>query len=556
MNSSKRKFFFSYLFFLFLTVLLYFSTRNSGFVSDFLGWQYNFDNYPFVSVINGDAYHIKSFYHFTHLLLYAITSAFRLWGLPWFLLFSVLFALNAFLVLKIFGKIFKDLKLENGFSIAFIGVLMFMVSPYQTEVMVWRASFHYLTSFAMMLAIVYLSIRYVETSLIKYWIISSFIFLCSVFSLEFFLFTPFVVFLFILFQWVNFPGSFDIKKNMVRLVGIPLLMIAGYFIMYKNVHHNWIAHYGVENHSQILSLKSFATYEKYVIKYLGFIRYFKHTAKESIYGVFDISLISTMVLCGILSIFFLGVISFKKASVRQRLLLLNFSLFSLLLIPVITLYFPYVLFTEGDRLGYMASAFLFMGVSLMLSYLPKSIYYSIAFFLIMISISLTIKTNNFWSKSEKVFSSIVKKYESWDTSKQVLILNTPDNYEGVPMFRSYDNTSAVKEAIELYNRRKLNASFMEVAGYNMTAPDNGVHIRVDSADQIMVIFNQWGNWWWRKGIGASDYETEDYQVQFNYQGCGNCYKLTLKNNNDRVLLFQTGDRFKKVDITKQHIEQW
>ena len=557
MNSSKYKNLFCYFFLLSITLIFYYSTKNAGFVSDFLGWQYNFENYPFLSVINGDGNHIKSFYQFTHLLMYVFSSAFKLHGLPWYLLFSALFAFNAFLIFKIFSKLYTDLKLKNGFAIAFIGVLMFMLSPYQTEVMVWRASFHYVTSFAMMLSIVYLSMRYVETSLSKYWIVSIFIFLCSIFSLEFFLFTPFVVLVFILFQWVNFSDSFNVKKILIRCVGVPVLMIAGYFVAYKNVHHKWIAHYGAENHLKVFSQEAFATYEKYIVKYLGFIRYFKHTTKEKVFGIFDESLITWIVLGVILVICFFGLMYFKKTSARHRLLLLNFILFSLLLIPVITLYFSYILLTEGDRLGYMASAFLFMGVSVFLSYLPRPLYYSIAIFFIGISIVLTVKTNSTWSKSEKVVSSIVKNYQLWDIDKQVLVLNAPDNYEGAPMFRTYDSTSAVKEAIELYNRRKLNASMIDVAYYNMTAQDNGVHVRVDSVNRIVVIFNQWGNWWWRKGIGASNYETEDYQVQFYDQGCGgNCFKLTLKNNKDRILLFQTGDKLKKVDMEKINVEQW
>lgn len=258
----------------------------------------------------------------------------------------------------------------------------------------------------------------------------------------------------------------------------------------------------------------------------------------------------------ILSGWVLTVVYYKRISVRQRLILLNFTLFSLLLIPVITLYFPFILTTEGDRLGYMASAFLFMVISLVLSYLPKSIYYSLAVALMAISITLTIKTNVFWSNSEKVFSSLINTYEWRNTDKQIVILNAPDNYQGVLMFRSYDTTSAVKEAVEVFKKQRLTISVVEVAGYNMTKPDDGGHVRVDSVNQITVTFNQWGNWWWRKGIGASDYETEDYRVRFNYQGCGNCYQLTLKNNKDRILLFQIGGRFKKVDLNKLHIEQW
>ncbi len=556
MNFTKKNHVGYYIFFLTLTIILYFNTRNAGFVTDFLGWQSNFDNYPFLSVINGEAYNIKSFYHFTHLLMYAMTSAFRLWGFPWFLLFSTLFALNAFLVFKIILKIFKDLRLSNPFPIAFIGVLMFMLSPYQSEVMVWRASFHYLTAFAMMLMIVDLSLWYIEKPLRHYWIIAILIFLCSIFSLEFFLFTPFVVLIFVLFQWLNFPNSFNIKATLLRFVVTPLLLIGGYFLLYKSTHDKWIAHYGSKNHTQLISPEAFATYGKYVSKYLGFIRYFKHTAKESFYAYFNTPSVSWIILSLVILFSILGIVYFKKLRVRNRLIFLNFGLFSLLLAPVMTLFFSYVLLTENDRYGYMASAFLFMGLSLILSYLPRPLYYTLSVVFISVSTFLTIKNTRLWAKSEKVMSSLIKNYQWWDADKPVFILNAPDSFEGMPIFRTFGDDSAVAEALEMYQQRKIKAPMIDVAGYNMTALDNGAHVRVDSLNQVFVTFNQWGTWWWHKGNGASDYETSDYRIQFDYKGCGNCYKLTFKNNNDRILLFQTSDTLKEVDRTKWNFEQW
>ena len=556
MNFIKKSPILYYLFFLTLTIILYFNTYKAGFVTDFLGWQSNFDNYPFLSVIDGEAYNIKSFYHFTHLLMYAMTSAFRLWGLPWFLLFSALFAFNAFLVFKIFLRIFKGLHLNNHFSIAFIGVLMFMLSPYHSEVMVWRASFHYLTAFSMMLLIIDVSLRYVDKPHNRYGLIAVMIFACSIFSLEFFLFTPFVVLVFILFQWLNFPRSFNIQATLGRFVGVPLLMIAGYFILYKSTHGKWIAHYGSQNHTQLLSPEAFATYGKYVAKYLGFIRYFKHTTKESFYAYFNTPSVSWAIVGLVIIFSILGLVFFKKLTVRNRLIFLNFGLFSLLLVPIMTLFFSYVLLTENDRYGYMASAFLFMGISLILSYLPKPLYYAFSVVFICISTFLTIKNTRLWAKSEKVMTTLIKNYRWWDTDKPVFILNAPDSFEGMPMFRTFGDESAVAEALELYQQRKLKAPMVEVAGYNMTALDNGAHVRVDSLNQVFVTFNQWGTWWWHKGNGASDYETPDYHIQFDYKGCGNCYKLTFKNNNDRILLFQTSDTLKEVDRTKWNVEQW
>lgn len=545
-----------FLLFFFLTTILYFNTRNAGFVTDFLGWQSNFDNLPFLSVINGDAYNIKSFYHFTHLLMYPMTAIFRLSGMPWFLLFASLFAFNAYMIFKIFLQLFTNWKIKNAYIIALIGVLMFIVSPFQSEVMVWRASFHYLTSFAMILIIVDLSRRYIEQPLNKYAVIATLIYLCSVFSLEFFLFTPLIVLVLVVFQRLNNPNFPNIKATLWRFVGVPFLMMGGYFVLYRLTHEKWIAHYGSKNHTQLLSPEAFATYAKYVVKYLGFIRYFKHSIKESFYAFWATPSVSLLVMVVVLLMAVGGLIFFNKLSAHNRLIYLTFALFSLLLAPVMTLFFSYVLLNENDRYGYMASAFLFMGFSLFLSKLPKTLYYTLAAIFIIISTYFTIKNVQYWAKSEKLMSLLIQNYKWWETTKTVYVLNAPDSYEGMPMFRTFGDDSAVAEALQLNQQRTLKAPIVDVAGYNMTAMDNGAHVRVDSLNQVFVTFNQWGTWWWHKGNGASNYETDDYHVQFDYKGCGNCYKLRFKNNKQRLLLFQTGDTWKEVDWDKKDVEQW
>ena len=552
----KNTLFQQYACFLILTLLVYFNTRQAGFVTDFLGWQSDFDNNSAWAVINGDRYNIKSFYHFTHILMYAMTSVFRLNGTAWFLLFSSLFALNGLFVFRLFIYLFNKLEIPHSTAIAIIGVLFFMLSPYQAEVMVWRASFHYLTGFAMMLSFVHLALQYVDNQQVKYWVWAMAIFFCSIFSLEFFLFTPFVVLILMVFLYLNFPQSFDLKNVLIRFVGIPLSMIVGYFILYRLTHEKWIAHYGSKNHTALISPESFATYGKYVAKYLGFIRHFKHTTKETIFGYFSTPSVSWLILIVVLSIAVLGLVLLKKMNNRNRLIFLNFGLFSLLIAPVMTLYFSYTLLTENDRYGYMASAFLFMGLALILSKLPRFLYYGIAIFYLCLSTYLLLKTNRNWYKSEKVFTHLVKEYNYWDAA-EVLILNAPDNYAGMPMFRVLAEESGVKEAIEIYQHRKMNTRMIDVAQYNMTTPDDGAHVRVDSANQMMVIFNQWGNWWWRAGKGATNYENDLYKIKFDYNGCGNCYQLTFKNNKPRsVLLFQVGNQFKKVDMSLIGIEQW
>jgi hypothetical protein len=49
-----------------------------------------------------------------------------------------------------------------------------------------------------------------------------------------------------------------------------------------------------------------------------------------------------------------------------------------------------------------------------------------------------------------------------------------------------------------------------------------------------------GNWWWRNGAGAGDYETDVYTVHFTGDG----YELQFKKvDTTSAVIYQTGDRW-------------
>jgi hypothetical protein len=551
-NSPFKTFF---LFFA-LTVLLYGNTYKAGFVTDFMGWLSNFDHYSFKAVLNSEANNIKSFYHFTHLLMYGMTAVFGRSGLPWFLLFSALFSLNAYLVFRLFIKIFEALGVENGRIIAWIGVLAFVLSPYQAEVMVWRASFHYLTAFAMMLGIVNLSLAYLENPLPKYVYWATGIFICSVFALEFFLFTPFVVALLMTFWWLNFPNSFNLKKVILGFVLTPLSIMGVYFISHYFIRGEWFAHGRGAANLNLLSLNSFSTYGKYVLKELFFVRYFTPAVKHKIFNQMDSPSLAWVISIVLIAITALGLLYFKRYSPKNKALFFSFSVFSLLLVPVLNLYFAWELLSENDRYGYMASAFLFMAFTLVLSQLPKPVFYGLSLMYLLISSYFLLKTNRLWHASEKVYSSLTESFHWWE-AEEVLVLNAPDNYQGIPLFRVYENDSGIREAAEVYNKRPVKAKMLDVLQYNLTSPTDGANVRVESDSVLVVSLNQWGNWWFHKGIGAANYETADYQVKIDFNGCGRCYKLILKNRKaNRVILFQNAGALKEVDFERIGIEQY
>jgi hypothetical protein len=537
-----------YTFFWLFLFVVYWQTRNAGFVTDFYGWMTNFDTLSFADCINGTHYNIKSFYQVSHLAMYALTYFFRMSGLPWYIVFVSLNALNIVFLYKIFTKTALKLQIENAEVISILGLFMFAASPYQAEVMVWRASFHYLLGFGFMLSIILLFLKYVDEPKKKYWLGAMTIFITSIFSIEYFLFTPFILLVFILFWFLNATKQYDYKGLLLRFFVLPLLLIGGYFLMYKSVNGKWVAHYGASSENSLFSLESFSTYGKYVFKHLFFIRYLEHKDKEAFFNFFNTPSVSGLVLVAVITVSILGLVYFKKLSSKGRLIFLNFGFFSILLTPVLTLFFTTLLLTENDRYGYLPSAFLMFGLALSLSYLPKRLFYISSISYILFSLFLLLKTNRMWYHAENVSHSLVESYRWWE-GENILFLNVPDDIKGIYIYRSPPDSSGLTESIEIEKRRKIKARTYDVAQYNLTSINDGVSVKMPSRDTVIVTLNQWGNWWWRGGRGASNYENNIFKVQFDYNGCGNCYRLILKDTTvKKTLIYQVGYELKEVNF--------
>ncbi len=546
-----------YFFFLAITFAFYGITYKAGFTTDFMGWVQDYDSYSFNAIINSEPHKIKSFYQFTHLLMYAMTYLFRISGLPWFLLFSTLFALDAFFIFNIFNRLFREYKIENGFWISMIGVLFFMLSPYQAEVMVWRASFHYLTGLAIILGIVQLALKYYDTGQQKYFNYAVGIFIVSVFSLEYFMFTPIVVALFMGLKYVcnqienkeKITDGIDIR-SLFSIFNLPIILlgiVVVFFISHYAITGLWLGHRRDDNNISLISLYSLSTYAKYFFKELFFIRHLEEASKERFFSFFDKPFMQGIIFGLLIVLFLRGIYFFRKMQIKMRFIFLNFCLFSVLLVPVVSIYFYYLQYSENDRYGFFPSAFLFMGLSLALSFLPRKLFYMVSYAYLLFSSFLLIKTNRMWMKSERIFSAISNDFHWWD--KDICILNAAGDYKGVHMFRYWDEVSGIIEAAEVFQHRKYTKHANEVVQFNMTAPTDGVNVKQIASDTLLITFNQWGNWWWKTGGGASNYETADYKVILDFNNCGRCYALVLKNKNpDRVYLYQDGDELKEFKV--------
>jgi hypothetical protein len=544
------------LFFLFLAVL-YYPTRNSGFVTDFLGWQMAYDQQPFWQMLNGEGHNIKSFYHFTHILMFFMSKLFGIKGIYWYLVQSGMVAACGILVHTLFKKMSTlfGLKITEGISI--IGILFWLSSPYMAEVMVWRAAFHYPLAFAIHIGYVILLLKYIEKQDKKYVFGSIALFIISLFSLEYFFVTPFLVLATLLFVVLNNRDNLALNKplylrSFAYFCLIPLSAIGLYVLAYHQIYGKWVPH-GRQNDAPFLlaDLNSYSTYIKYTVKHLTFTRHLDEGTKVMVFNFIAQTKNAITAAIILLSSAIIGLWRFKKMSGFSKTLFWTFTFYSLWLLPVVSLFFATLLLTENDRYGFTPSVFLMLGVALLLSKLPKPFFYGLSILYIGISLNLTYKTNQQWAQAGKVYWALIDNYK-WQNTENVVLLNTPDCLNGMYMFRRGDYISAFADAYDKYKKTNILANTREAMRYNMTNGNDGVYVIMDAPNALRIVINQYGTWWMMRNWGVDNYENEDYKIVV---GNGD-YRLLLKPPAKKhTFLFHVGTEWKVVDTTKLNVAQ-
>lgn len=121
--------------------------------------------------------------------------------------------------------------------------------------------------------------------------------------------------------------------------------------------------------------------------------------------------------------------------------------------------------------------------------------------------------NRIWGDSEKIYASLVEDFR-WYDKEEVIILGSPDNYKGVWIMRIIGQDNGFNEALSLRRRAPYQGKMWEVAQFNMETPNDGLKVEKLETDSTgltyKTLFAQFGNWWFRNGVGAGDYETKSY----------------------------------------------
>ncbi len=528
------------LFFIFeiVALYLYFPARHAGFVHDGIGIMSTYAQFPTYWSGISRLFNDQSLHPVYHSVSYFFYKFFGLNSIAWYCFQISLHALNGYLVYYFFATYFDKNEVKNGKNIAFLGALLFLISPYQTDVTIWKATLHYLIVTNLTLCSMCALLNYNESLLKKYAFLSTLFFIISILSHEFALCTPIVLGIFIAFEKTDFA----VKVKKIMLFVLPkIALIFVYFGTIKTLTGQWIAHYGAATHLKFSSEIIVSTLSKYCLRYLTFANYLAPETRDKIFEISNrpialIGFVGLLVIASIAAIYLI----FKQK--RQNIVLL-FLLSIVCLLPVMNLFFDSAAHITNDRFGYLASIFFMLLLAYFVYQLRYGLQYVAAFALLYFSVTLIQKNVTDWQENHTMVWNLANNYP-FLPSEKVYVLVCADSYKGIQTFVTYksDFDSSIGETIKHLkggDQPNICHIYMNV----MSKYTDSFKHEILAPNQYKLTFQQYGGWFNRFGKGApSHFENENYKVDIDEWNMSCTVLLKNLEPNARVV-YQNSDKW-------------
>jgi hypothetical protein len=527
-------------------LLFYAPVAHAGFVTDWLGWETRYREMGWSGVPNCFGY--NGLLHVGQAIFYAVFWIFGRNGWAWLIIMTGLHALNSWLGWRLFIDIFEkstQKSIDNSAKITLLGgSILFLVSPYAVETIVWRVCLHYLFLTTFLLIGLRAAVSFLEKNERKSLILSWLCFLAAMFSLEIALVFPVMLSLLVL----GWAFATDQKNRLGGWMSqLVLPGIAGWFLFFclnKFLLGAWVGHYGADTHFKVKMTDMISTAFKYVAKNGAFLRYFDHEIKEKQFARFDESMLRTGLIFFFLALFVAAIFSFfRKKAVKNPHFFgwagVSMGWFFLALAPACNLFFYWISWGENDRYGYFPLFFWWLFLSILVLFLPKIVRFGLFFTAFGVSIFFLKKTIDAWRDNDLMQTSLIENFRWWD-EKRVIILGCAENYKGTYGFRLMGGASGFREALEQSTGRKFGGTMLEVAQFNQQYLTDGIRAKRNETGDIDVSFAQYGNWWWTDGVTKFNENNPFYSIKF---GEWLDYHLTEKPSSDgskSVFIYQNG----------------
>lgn len=535
--------------------VLYFPAAKAGFVADYTGWLDQTLKYGFWDNINRTHYQVQSLYQFTQLNTWLFHQVAGTHPWPWHLLFITLHAANCSLLYRLCVRLLKDSGVASASVISLAGTVLFCISPYAAEVIVWEPSFHYLQGMLLILLILNWAHSYIHTVNKVYAWLAGITFLLSTFSLEIFYITPWLVLSMAVFYRLNDAFNKHTVTKVLKFISLPqALLFIAHLGIFRLTYGTWVAHIGKGAMSTALQ-EGLGKPAKHLFHTLLLGRFFTNSGKHIVYGWLDSTSGIILFYGVVVALLAFIVIHFRSMQGKGRVASLLFAWLLITLALLVPLWFGDILLIVYDRYTYFANAFVYMLLSLLISFISlTAIRIGIIAVYALVNLRFTMQLSRYWMKSERVITSLLHSFP-YTSTKTIILLNLPQNMQGAAMIGAEQESEFKMMHDDLLPDEKIKGQVYDAMAYNMLTPADGANVTVLNDSTIQVTLNQWGTWWWYAMQGGHSYSNTDYSI--NMKDAGHQYELTLKRPaRGYLLLFQVGDQWKAVDLSKPGVEQY
>ena len=522
--------------FILSSLILFLPTRRYGMVTDFINWMSRYDNGTTSDLWICFGY--PGLHHFFHLINYSFFSVFGTNEWAWYFLASILHGINAYLVFRLSEALLKLIGSKVSKQIPLIIGILFLCMPYNVEAVVWKACIHYLITTGLIIQSLRWLIEYLKKGENKYLIFVFTAFLLSLFSLELSFIVPLLSLALILFIKYSTETEIDLGSSLKKVVLSQLLMLISYLVLSRWAIGNFIGHYGADKHFNLNPDLIFGNGLKYLSKYLIHPHFFDGLIKFAYYEALSQPVVYIPTILVITGSIFLGFFKWKKLSPELRLSCFMLIVFAVALAPILTLYFSHTLLWENDRYGYLASAFFIPFLVLLLLNIPwKPVAKSLLVVWTGFTLFFFARMITHCYNAGKLQHALLDNFKIPDKANDLFILSSPDNYKGLLLFRDYDTKGDfIRKSLKYLKGVEFENKIHHVSQFNAVNMTDAIKVRLSSDKEFIIGFNQYGNWFWKHGIGLSSYETKEFNVRKNR------YNLTceIKHPKPNDYIFYSG----------------
>lgn len=519
----------------------YVKSYNSLLIDDGIAGLVDFEKQGYSGFFN--SFNFPSLYYMHDLAMLLIYGIAGKSSFAWFLFMLGMHCLCATLAFRLFRLLYTLFGIAHASYIAIAGSVLFLLSPYQTENILWAATIHYGIALLVLLS----TSIYIINSLTSHTFqgkqiaIILFLHVAALSSLEIALVFPAVYFF--TGAAVIYSGKTQIsllRFSATLLVPLIILSIA-YFALTYLLKGMIIPHYG-NDHLQNLSFANYiVTTAKHTVKLVTYTHFANYHWREIVYTFCERWKVISVILFIVLII--AGAIAYAAAKKNGLALFLLLVLCGgIVLFPVLNMYFMYLFTPENDRLTYFFSLFLYQIIALLA--ISVSMRWGAALLCIYACIGLVLLTMQVskWHEAGKVHSSLLHSF-AWSNSPQVYVLNQPSNYKGVYEFRTNRRLS---RALYFFNGIDMEDRITHILSSAQVSMHDYTNVQIINDTTLQVDFITNGGWLMNNQVGASDYSTNVYSVTVDPWKPS--YKVVFHNKpKGAVYVYATGNAFKKLE---------